>query len=184
MSTRRRASWLLALGALGLVLSQAPTAQASTARTKTIFAHSGVEMVVTHGTFRPGTVPATLGSCSGYSNWVERTQYENNAYGSHLAWIKLHTNFCYNYSRVTYATSYRSAGTTELGNIGGIEWQGWQSYSEAWYTVNGHINGGAYAITQAKFGDCPIHVGCIAYVYPQAETLAHYDGGWNTWGKS
>jgi hypothetical protein len=131
--------------------------------------------------------PNTIGTnCSGYSAYVWRTQYENNATGQHLGWITLRTDYCYNNWTVTYAHSSRTYGLSGLANqTGTYKWLGWNTFSEGWYVYYSHANGGVRSETQASFQTCfALGHGCFGADTPIARTYAHYDGTWYTSGSS
>ena len=96
------------------VSSSVETTSGGAATTSATDAYAGAltGMLATTGAVEPASVGS---DCSGYGGWVERTQYENNATGQHLAYIKLHTDFCYNFSRVTTPTA--SAPTTYMPSV-------------------------------------------------------------------
>ena len=135
----------------------------------------------------PDAVPDSVGStCSGYSGWVQRIQYVNNETGQHLANITLHTDFCYNYSSVTYASTSKTYHIYTLGSTTGvIEWDKWSEFSEGFYAYNNHTNGGVKTTAQGTFKSCfAFGHGCWGSYNPIARTYAHYDGTWYTSGSS
>lgn len=137
------------------------------------------------GSSAPGfAAPSTLGSgCSGYSGWVQRRQNVRNVYNAVLAWAQLRTDFCYNKTRVTYANSVKTHGTSAIGGVSMV-WAGWDEFSEGWYIYNGHSNGGVKSVVQGNFNECVLKYGCFTSDTLTMRTYAHYDGTWYTSGSS
>lgn len=124
------------------------------------------------------TVPSAVGSnCSGSSGWVQRTQYRNNAYGAHQAWVTLRTDWCWNGRTVTYANSTKSHGTGTFGVL--FRWKEWSEFSEGWYAYNNHTNGGVKTVAQGHWEYCLKYCADFDMV---ARTYAHYDGTWTASG--
>ncbi len=128
----------------------------------------------------PATEPAARVTATGRSASIMRT---TSVWGNQLASITVRTEFCYNFSTVTYAASTKSFYVFALGSLTMV-WQGWASYDEHWYTLTGHIKAGIVSQAQGNFGQCVIEYGCLVSIYPIAATWAHYDGAWNTSGSS
>lgn len=123
-------------------------------------------------------------TCSGYSNWVQRTQVINNIYGQLLLRVILRTDFCYNYSIVTYAHSSRSQYVSTIAAAGGWYFSSWTGWSEGYYIYNNHTNGGVKTFTEGYFQECVLKIGCIGSASIGARTYAHYDGTYSASGYS
>ena len=122
-----------------------------------------------------GVTPYAIGSCSGSSGYDWVRSYVDNAVGISMASIYLQTNWCFNYSRVTYAASTRSE-TVYTAGAANMVWEGWTGFDQYFYTSGGHINGGVYTYSQGEFGNCLIHYACLNYIYPWTETRNYWNG--------
>lgn len=124
-----------------------------------------------------GVVAYALGSCSGSSGYDWVRSYVDNAVGLSMASIYLQTNWCFNYSRVTYAASTRSFTVYGLGATNMV-WEGWAEnpVEQYFYTSGGHINGGVLTYSEGEFGNCLVRVGCLNYIYPWTETRNYWNG--------
>lgn len=130
-----------------------------------------------------GGIPNAIGDCSGSGAWVQRTQYINNTYGQHIAYIRLKTNFSYNGSRVTCAGSTRSHYVYTWA-LPAVSWKAWEDFTEYFYTSGGHANGGVLTETTGIFALCVAGKGCVLNRYPWAQTRGYYNGTWLTYGGS
>ncbi|QGN57220.1 hypothetical protein [Nostocoides sp. HKS02] len=126
---------------------------------------------------RGGVVPYALGSCSGYSGYDWVRSYVDNAVGVAMASIYLQTNWCFNYSRVTYAASYRTYTVYAAGSLNMV-WEGWAEnpVEQYFYTSGGHVNGGVFTYSEGEFGNCILHYGCLNYIQPWTETRNYWNG--------
>lgn len=124
-----------------------------------------------------GATPNAIGSCSGYSGYDTVRSYVQNAIGVSMASIYLQTNWCFNYSRVTYAASYRTYTVYAAGALNMV-WEGWQEnpVDQYFYTSGGHINGGVLTYSEGEFGNCILHWGCLNYIHPWTETRNYWNG--------
>lgn len=147
-------------------------------------ASSNSGAVISNGTATSngGVTIEALGTCSGYSGYVYRNQSAYNVWGWLLVRITLRTDFCYNYSRVTYAHSTRTAYVSQYAAVGGWYFDKWTAFSEAWYTYNYHYYGGVKTETQGYFRMCTLKLGCVSSEFLTARTYAHYNGTWSTGG--
>jgi hypothetical protein len=128
-------------------------------------------------------VPYAIGTCSGYSGYDTVRSYVQNAIGISMASIFLQTNWCFNYSRVTYAASYRSYTVYAAGALNMV-WEGWQEnpVDQYFYTSGGHVNGGVLTYSEGEFGNCLIHYACLNYIQPWTETRNYWNGTSLEWG--
>jgi len=119
-----------------------------------------------------GVVPlSTGGTCTGYSRTLTVTNNIRSLTTVVLGTFTIRTFWCYNYSVVTFATSTRSGSVTLAGTIGGLSYDGEQSFNEYIYSSYG-----SYAFSQGKFTQSPFHIGTLGAVYPTNETWVHRDG--------
>jgi hypothetical protein len=131
-------------------------------------------------------VATKLGSCTGSSRWIKRTQRARNTYGTVLVDISLKTTFYWNGSRVTCSYSERHAEVTAYGNLGGWEWKGWQDWGETWYAYNGHYRGGTKTWTEGYFRGCNRIAGkqlCSSATLA-IQNYAHYNGTYHMGGST
>jgi hypothetical protein len=130
----------------------------------------------------PKAVSAAIGSCSGYYKSGSLFVYNYNNFNAKLAHIKLTLNWCFNNSRVTWASWNREYYVYGLAKAT-WNFRAWTPVQQYFYVSGGRSNGGVFTSTQAHFDICVLKYGCYMSADPYAEIRGYYNGTWYVKGR-
>jgi hypothetical protein len=160
-----------------LTASHSTLASTTSSTTEDPWATSGTDSgVQTSGTDSGGNLDGAQ-SASTYCYTYTVHAWINDVFGIRLANYWMHTYFCYNYTKVTYHSTWENGSVTTTGSATGWSYDGVVESSFNCYYANSYACSGNHETSQGKFEACLLKIGCYSSWYPYIQEWEWYNGG-------